>query len=322
MVRVFKGVVVMLSVLSAAAAIGLARNAGAEDPSASRTPGAERNERCATRLAVAITGESASPELLGAADPQAKIDDLLGDPRFAARYASFVNAQFNDGPGEMPEDDAPFFLAREILSQGKPWKDLFLGPYRVVASADGKTAEVKPDADGVGYFRSPAWLIRYAGNEQAGIKISTAYHMMQNTVGLDLTAVTNSPDVDISATGRQAPACAGCHFSKWFALDKVASVLSRRVDEGAKVRFEPNKDGPQQILGGITIADDKELITALVNSQAFDVQTCRLAFHFLYGRDENKCEGELFDRCMDAFRAKGTLQSAIATVAKDASFCE
>ena len=282
---------------------------------------AERRERCATRLAIALTGESASPELFAAADPQSKVDELLADARFASRFATFVNARFNDEPGETAEEDAPFYVAREVIRKGKPWKDLFLGPYQVVRTDDGVV--VQEDEQGLGYFRSNPWLLRYAGNESEGLKIATAYRMMQNTVGLDLTAVTNEPDADISANGRQSSACAGCHFTQWYALDSIASVLTRRVDRpNGTVTFSPPTGGPQKLLDGVTVSDDKELVTALVNSEAFDVRTCRMAFRFLFGRDENACEGQLFDRCVDAFRSSGTIAAAVATYAKDPLFCE
>lgn len=307
-------------------AVGAAMVLAGARPAVAQDQAAERRERCATRVAVALTGESASAELLAAADPQAAADTLLADARFATRFATFVNARFNDDPGETADQDSAYWLARHVITTGKGWKDLFVGPYRVVRAGgtggDPVTGEVQDDANGLGYFRSRPWLLRYAGNEPAGIKIATAYRIMQNTIGLDLTAVTNAADVDISAEGRKASACAGCHYQPWFALDKVAAVLTRRVGTGDNVTFQPPTGGPQDILGGVSVADDKGLVTTLVNSPSFDVQTCNLAFRFLYGREANKCEGELFDACVDAFRADGRIQSALSTLVKDASFCQ
>jgi hypothetical protein len=87
------------------------------------------------------------------------------------------------------------------------------------------------------------------------------------------------------------------------------------------VSFTPPTAGPQQLLGS-TIRDDRDLMTALVNSPDFDFRVCRLAFQFLYGRNELSCEGPLFDRCIDSFRAEGTMQAALATVATDPSYCQ
>ena len=59
-----------------------------------------------------------------------------------------------------------------------------------------------------------------------------------------------------------------------------------------------------------------------MNSEAFEFRACRVAFEFLYGRSEMTCEGPIFDRCMTEFKAKGTIQSAIAAVATDSSYCQ
>ena len=52
------------------------------------------------------------------------------------------------------------------------------------------------------------------------------------------------------------------------------------------------------------IKNDQELVTALVESENFSVNACRLAFKFLYGRSDNQCEGALLDLCVDNFKAK------------------
>jgi hypothetical protein len=183
-------------------------------------------------------------------------------------------------------------------------------------------ATVTVDQDGLGYFHSRLWMVRYAGNEPAGLRIVYAYRMMQNIIGLQLAASTNAPDADVSAAGRKAAQCAGCHFSPWFALDPVAAVLGTRVGTGADVRFEPSKNGAQTILGGVTISNDRELAEALVANEAFKVNSCRLAFKYLYGRAETSCEGPAFDRCVTAFAADGKITSALRAVAKDPTFCE
>lgn len=283
---------------------------------------ADQAQRCATRLSIALLGKSADATLLSSADPRSKVDGMLASPDFIERFSRFVNATFNEEPGETSEQDSAYHLAKYILTQKRPWEELFLGPYDVDLNPSTNAVEVKSDPDGLGYFRSMPWLKRYAGNEEDGIKISTAYRMMNNTLGLKLVASTNSPGADVSATGRQAAGCRACHYDNWFALDKVASVLSRRTGTGDDMTFEPPTAGPQQLLGGITISDDKELVTALVKSEAFRFRTCRLAFEYLYGRPESTCEGPIFDACMQEFTAKGTIQSALAVVAKDAAFCQ
>jgi hypothetical protein len=63
-------------------------------------------------------------------------------------------------------------------------------------------------------------------------------------------------------------------------------------------------------------------VTALVESTNFKVNACRLAFKYLYGRPENTCEAQVFEKCVDSFTKDQTMQSAIAAVAKDPSFCQ
>jgi hypothetical protein len=281
--------------------------------------------RCATRLSISLTGLSPSADLLAAADPQTMVGALLDTPEFHERFARFVNRSFNEEPGDLPVEDASYWLARKVVSEGLPWRELFTGAFRVVAAttADGKpTAQVNDDDNGLGYFRSPAWMRRYAGNEEAGYRLVSAYRIMQNLVGLELQAIDSVPDQDLSAAGRMAAECRGCHYDSPFALDKVAKILSRRQGEGADMTFVAPDEGPQTLLDGQSIADDRQLVEALADSTNFRFRACRLAFQYLYGRAENKCDGPLFDRCVDAFEATGLIQSALATIAEDPGFCE
>lgn len=280
----------------------------------------QRAERCAVRLAIALTGRSPSAALLSTGNPQLEVDALLASDPFIERFSRFINASFNDAPGATSVDDATYHLAKHVLANGKPWKDLFVGPYDV-AQVNGQVT-VRADASGLGYFRTKAWLERYAGNEEDGVKLATAYRILNNTTGLKLTAAVQTPGADFTVTGRQNAACRGCHFDGWFALDRVASVLTRKVVSGGTVTFAPPTAGPQPLLDGRVISNDRELVTALVESPDFDFRVCRLAFQFLYGRNELSCEGPLFDRCVDAFRAEGTVQAALSTVATDPAYCQ
>ena len=69
------------------------------------------------------------------------------------------------------------------------------------------------------------------------------------------------------------------------------------------------------------IANDKQLVETLVDSDAWRFNQCRNVFKFLYGRSENQCESKVFDSCVDALVNQKTIQSAVAAVAKDPSFC-
>lgn len=283
-----------------------------------------KTERCATRVAVSLVGKAPSTALLSSADPQSQVDTMVTSADFQERFSRFINATFNDTPGQTVADDAAYHMAKYVLANNLKWEDMFIGAYGVTVNTQvtPNTVTVNANTNGLGYFRWNPWMVRYAGNEPAGIRISTAYRMMNNTIGLKLVASTNAPTADISANGRQAAGCRACHFDGWFALDKTAAVLGKVTRSGNNVTFAASTAGPQDVLGGLTINDDKELATALVKSQAFEFRACRLAFEYLYGRAEQTCEGPIFDKCIDAFRTDGKIQTAIATVAKEASFCQ
>lgn len=311
--RRIAGAVGPVAVFALALAAGLAKPEGVR--AEGEAEAAEKRERCATRLSVALLGKSPSTEMLSAANPQDRVAAMLEDADFVERFARFANAQLNPEPGANVAEDASYTLAKYVLENDKPWKDMFVGKYDV-------TNEVTEDPNGLGYFRSDAWMKRFAGNEEEGYRIVAAYRILQNTTGLELTATTNVDGVDLSATGRAAAACKSCHYDNWYALDKVSKVLSRRKGTGNNMTFDPPTDGPQQILGGKTIKDDQELVEALVASENFKFRACRVAFEFLYGRPESTCEGAVFDKCIDAFVKDGSMKTAIATIAKDPSFCQ
>ncbi len=279
------------------------------------------NERCATRLSSALLGKAPTAALLADAAPQSKVDGMLASPDFIEKFARFVNASFNAEPGDEPAHDAAYYLSKYVLTNNRPWRELFAGPYRVDRGASVTAdAVVVQDANGLGYFRSRPWMVRYAGNELDGYRIVAAYRIMNNIIGLKLLAAVNTDGVN--AAGRMAAECAGCHYNQTFALDYAAKILSRRVGSGDTMTFAAPNEGPQKFLGGLTIADDKQFVTALVDSPNFKFRTCRLAMEFLYGRPEFKCEGPVFDKCMASFAAAGTVQSALSSIAKDASFCQ
>ncbi len=275
---------------------------------------------------MAITGNAPDASLLASPDPQSQVDALLASDGFVEQFSRFVNSRFNDEPGEVAAADATYYLARHVLTNNRPWHELFDGAYNIVpvAAANGNpaTANVVADADGLGYFRSRPWMVRYAGNEEAGLRLNSAYRIQQNIIGLDVGAVTTSPDMDISATGRAATACRACHFDSYFALDKVASILSRRTGDPMNPTFTAPTSAPQSVLDGRMVANDKDLVKALVESTDHKFRTCRLAFVYLYGRPEANCESALFDKCIDAYTQTGDVRAALRSIAADESFCE
>ncbi len=283
-----------------------------------------KKERCAIRMVIAFRGLSPTPEALSAADPQAGLAPLMSSPEFMEKFARFVNARYNDEPGTTVAEDSAYHLSLYILQNNRPWHELFDGPYDVQRKGNGQNqaAIVAQDPNGLGYFRSEPWLLRYAGNELQGLKLNTAYRILHNVVGLRLTATTNAPGADVSATGRQSAACRSCHYDGWYALDKTAQVLSRVQRDGDAVSFVPPDGQARPLLDGAMIADDRGLVQNLVQSENFAFASCRLAFNFLYARDESSCESAVFDRCMTDFKKTGMIQSALAAIAQDASFCQ
>lgn len=295
------------------------KSAHADDPTAEAK--AARNARCATRLSVTLLGKSPAATLLASDNPEGNVDTMLASADFRDRFASFVNASFNGGPVTNPVNDPVYFVARYVLEQNKPWKELFLGAYDVRPNTGNTALEVIPSATGLGYFRTSAWMLRYAGNEEKGIRLSAAYHIINNITSFEVPASVAKPGEDRTEAGRKAAACEGCHYTPWFALDKAAAVLSqKRVAANGTVTFDATTVTPTQLLGK-TLQDDKDLVTTLVESDAYKFAQCRLVFKFLYGRPENQCEGPIFDKCVDEL-SKGSIVPAIAVVAKDPSFCQ
>jgi hypothetical protein len=202
-----------MGVIALGTVVSLRARADATDP-------APQRERCAIRLSIALQGQAPPSALMSSLDPQKEVPAMIDAAAFRENFARFLNASFNDNPGS-PTEDVVYTAAKYILDNGKPWRELFNGQYRV----DGIT--VVPDQNGLGYFRSKAWLTRYAGNEGQGLMLPAAHRVLQNTTGVELVAVTNAPNVDTSQTGRMAAGCRGCHFDQWFALDRVAELLPR-----------------------------------------------------------------------------------------------
>lgn len=305
------------TLIGGAALLAKPRGAHAEGSAGDQ---AEANERCAIRISIALQGKSADASLLASDDPQSAVDGILASPEFADRYARFINSELNGGPSATPAEDPVYYLARHVLTEKKPWTELFIGEYSVTANADGTGMDVEADPKGLGYFRSPAWMKRYAGNEPQGYMLSASFRILSNTTNLTLTPSVGNPGDDRSATGRSGAACKTCHFDEWYALDKVARLLPKKKPASDPPAFTPPTEGPQHLLGK-TLANDKELIAALVDSDSWRFAQCRNVYKFLYGRAENQCEAKTFDACVDALVRDKTIQSAVAAVTKDPSFC-
>lgn len=303
--------------MAAGFAFAPGRGARAEDDAEAHV---EANERCAIRVAIALTGQSPSADSISSKTPQDAVDGMLEGPEFADRFARFVNASFNSAPSD-PDRDPVYWLAKKVITEKKPWSDLFVGSYAIVALDDGSGMSITDDPQGLGYFRSMRWMQRYAGNEPDGYMISAAFRILTNTVGLTLTPSVGQPGDDRTTSGREKQACRSCHFDSWYALDKFAKLLPKRTGSGDDTTFTARAEGPQTLLGK-SLTDIRDIVTTLVDSDAWRFQQCRNVFQFLYGREENQCEAPVFDACVDALKQTKTIQSAVAAVAKDPSFCQ
>jgi hypothetical protein len=305
----------LVPVLAGGAALLTKKSAHAEDATADK---AELNERCAVRLSMALIGDSPDAALVTSSNPQGAVDGMVQSPEFMERFARFMNSEVSGSPSPTPGNDPVYYLAQYVLTQNKPWSDLFIGPYGLTATADGVT--VTNDPNGAGYFRSLLWRKKFAGNEEQGTMLVAAFRMVQNTTGLELKASVGNAGEDRGLDGRKATACKGCHFDEWYALDKIATLLPTRQGTGDAMTFVPPTAGPQPLLGK-TIKDDKELLETLVASDGWRFNQCRRVFKFLYGRPENQCEAKVFDACVDKLAQKQDIKAAVAVVAKDPSFC-
>jgi hypothetical protein len=284
---------------------------------------ADARERCATRLSAALLGRAPSSTLLAATDPQSQVDAMIATPEFQEKMARYINSRFNPDPGLTVAEDASYWLAKYVLVNNRPWRELFVGQYRVDPPATGATspdAVVVADTNGLGYFRSRAWMVRYAGNELNGLRLVAAYRMLNNVLGIRLQAAVNTDGID--ATGRMSAACSGCHYNPTNGLDYIAQILSKRIGTGSGMSFSTTVGAPVTLLGGQTVANDSQFINAMVNSNDFKYRACRLAVEFAYARPEYKCEGTTFDACMAAYNTSGTIQSAVAAITKAPSFCQ
>jgi hypothetical protein len=312
-----------LSVLALipAMAVGLALATGRPSHAeGAEADAAERSERCAVRLSIALVGKSPDAALMSSNDPQGAVDAMLASPEFADRYARFVNSQFNGGPSASPGDDPVYWLAKYVVTNDKPWSDLFIGPYAVTPSANADSMDIADDPTGLGYFRSTSWRKRYAGNEDQGYMLSGAFRILSNTTGLELTPSIGNPGDDRTSVGRKGNGCRSCHYDAWYALDPVARLLPKRKGQGDSMTFTAPTEGPQQLLGK-SLATDKDLVSTLVDSDSWRFYQCRSVFQFLEGRPENQCEAPVFDKCVDALTQQKTIRAAVAAVAKDPGFC-
>ena len=88
------------------------------------------HERCATRLSIAFLGKSPTVSSSRRPTPRRGRRDAP-DPVFIERFARFTNSQFNAEPGETARRTPSYTLAKFVLADKKPWKEMFVGAYAV-----------------------------------------------------------------------------------------------------------------------------------------------------------------------------------------------
>ncbi|MEO1233151.1 MAG: hypothetical protein AAFZ18_30075, partial [Myxococcota bacterium] len=72
---------------------------------------------------------------------------------------------------------------------------------------------------------------------------------------------------------------------------------------------------------GETIQDLRGLAEMLVERDDFDNNACRLAFAFVFGREEEGTEPATFAGCLEVFRATGDIRDAVRHYLESDLFC-
>lgn len=281
----------------------------------------EAAQRCTRRITNVLgIGYRASLTSLMGGTPQSRVRTWLESRDAIATFAGFINSRFNSQPGANLAEEGIPAAVRFIMSNKKPWRELFTGRFTI--NHTNNIIMEDAAAPALGYFGSRGWQFRYLGNAPDGMLLSAAYRTMQNTVGLKLVPSAANGEGDASATGRERAECRGCHFDSPYGLDLVARLLPRKVGVGGAARPQLVPVTPQTLFNGLQVRDHEHLLEVLTSSDAFRFRTCRLAFEFVYGRPESACEAPLFDRCMEAFTRTGMVQDALASYLEDPQYCE
>ena len=253
--------------------------------------------------------------------PLAQTPAMLRSNSFRDVFARFINAKMNTSPSNKLDDNIIYTLVKNyVLSEDKPWYELFNGQI----SASGSTLSDDPNA--LGYFENPAWKQRYAGNEEDGYRLRTAYLMINNIIGLNLDAITVTSTGGSARSDRANPAgvCYSCHYASDFALDKIANILTkvdREASSNGSIIFTTEPEGPSQQLFGARVTNINELINTLIAQEQFNTQACSLAFEFLFARQEGGTEPALMKQCINTFKQSGKITDAVAHFVQSPIFC-
>lgn len=285
---------------------------------------ADKAMQCNQKLSSTLFGRSATTAELNIADPKDRIDDMMQDEEFINHFSSFVNAQME----WLPDDgltNNPVFAAMKLFlfenGQEKPWRELFTGNYEVYTNGYNSRG------DGSGYFSDRVWKKKYKGNEEDGYKIRTAYMILNNTIGLNLEALTVNNSGGSGRDARQDPnsVCFACHYKEEFALDRIANVLpqvNRQASDAQNLIENPPPGPTPQIIYGEEVSSLDELVDSLVTIDEFYTNACNIAFKFAFGRDERGADKEIFKSCLDEFRADERITVAVRHFIDSDIFCQ
>lgn len=277
-------------------------------------------KRCNLKLYNTLFDRAPSAAELEAPDPIDRLDRFLENEEFVDTFARFVNARMNWGPEDGRDRNPVYNMVRVyILGRSKPWSALFTDPVDIVGE------NVNAQGDAVGYFENRHWKRRYAGNEEDGYKLRTAYLIMNNVIGLNLEAITVTSNGGSSRSDREDPnnVCFTCHVAADFALDKVARILdrvNREASDAQNTIFSP-PEGPSQVIYGSEVGDLRELAEMLVTLDDFNNNACRVAFAFIFGREEAGTEPDAFNGCLAQFRQTKDIKDALRHFLTSDLFC-
>lgn len=323
---------VALSALSSAPAMGAAQN----------------SMQCSQKLYSTLFGRAATATELELANPLSNVDSMLQDEEFHNKFGEFVNAHMNWIPAEGSRNNPVYMGITKYLfkpgpnewifdengnrtdqkyTQELPWAYLFTKGYETYDNGYNPKTQDRCMNAASGYFSTDYWQKTYKGNEEGGIKIRTAYMIMNNQIGLDLEALTvnSSGGSGLEARSDPSTVCYACHFATDFALDKVASILPK-VDRTKAPDEQGCTDLPfagntQTTVYGQTISNLPELTELLAELPQFDENACSIAFEFVFGREERGADREIFEPCIAEFEKSGFITTAVKYFIESEYFC-
>lgn len=280
--------------------------------------------QCNQKLSSTLYGRSATEAELEVVSPMGRVDSMMSDQEFVDHFASFLNAHLEWTPDDGIRNNPVYAAIQFYLFQDgeeKPWRELFTGNYNLYDSG------YNTDPGYTGFFSNRVWKRKYKGNEEDGFKLRTAYMILNNTIGLNLEALTVNNSGGSGRDARQDPntVCYACHYKEEFALDRIANVLPMvdRESSDAQNLIEKDPPGPTpQTIYGSDVSNLSELVNSLVTTDEFYTNACHVAFKFVFGRDERGADKEIFQGCLQAFRADERISVAIRHFVDSDIFCQ